>query len=126
MQKGKCLHAIFIFRFHTNFSLFFSEIRVGASLICKSATAYNPFIYYFMSEGFRADLRWLGRRAGFSTKTTATGSTYQPSFRSSTRSRLRPLFCNAVAVMYLSEAATLTFRYVLVHFPFPFIRRRIE
>ncbi|XP_047480467.1 uncharacterized protein LOC125033167 [Penaeus chinensis] len=65
------------------------EIRVGASLICKSATAYNPFIYYFMSEGFRADLRWLGRRAGFSTKATASGSTYQPSFRSSTRSSIK-------------------------------------
>ncbi|XP_071534960.1 uncharacterized protein [Panulirus ornatus] len=62
------------------------ELRVGASLICKSATAYNPFIYYFMSEGFRADLRWLGHRAGF---ISHPGSTYQPSLRSSSRSSMK-------------------------------------
>ena len=26
-----------------------------ASLFCKTATAFNPFIYFFMSKGFRQD-----------------------------------------------------------------------
>ncbi|KAK4294205.1 hypothetical protein Pmani_033145, partial [Petrolisthes manimaculis] len=72
-------------------------LRIGASLICKSATAYNPFIYYFMSEGFRADLRWLGRRAGIGAASplshppaVASSSTYWVhSGASSTRSSVR-------------------------------------
>ena len=34
-----------------------SEYRFIASLFCKSATAYNPFIYFFMFKGFREDTR---------------------------------------------------------------------
>ncbi|XP_045114371.1 opsin-3-like [Portunus trituberculatus] len=64
------------------------EIRVGASLICKSTTAYNPFIYYFMSEGFRADLRYLGRRTGFTSRAPSI-NTGQASYLSSTRSSVR-------------------------------------
>ncbi|XP_063883400.1 melanopsin-like isoform X1 [Scylla paramamosain] len=64
------------------------EIRVGASLICKSTTAYNPFIYYFMSEGFRADLRYLGRRTGFTSRAPSV-NTGQASYLSSTRSSVR-------------------------------------
>ncbi|KAG7168667.1 Opsin 5-like 2 [Homarus americanus] len=64
------------------------EVRLAASLICKSATAYNPFIYYFMSEGFRADLRWLGRRVGL-IKHPINGSTFHPSYRSFTRSSIK-------------------------------------
>ena len=29
--------------------------RYVASLFCKTATAFNPFIYFFMSKGFRQD-----------------------------------------------------------------------
>jgi len=36
----------------------FIAYRVAASLFCKSATVFNPFIYFFMSAGFRADC-WL-------------------------------------------------------------------
>ncbi|XP_068214703.1 melanopsin-like isoform X2 [Palaemon carinicauda] len=61
-------------------------LRIGASLFCKSATAYNPFIYYFMSEGFRADLRWLAKRAGLSVGQPVSESTFHLSGRSSTRS----------------------------------------
>ncbi|XP_066956746.1 rhodopsin, GQ-coupled-like [Macrobrachium rosenbergii] len=61
-------------------------LRIGASLFCKSATAYNPFIYYFMSEGFRADLRWLAKRAGLSVGQPVSESTFHLSCRSSTRS----------------------------------------
>ena len=34
---------------------FFSAFRYAASLFCKSATAFNPFIYFFLSKGFRQD-----------------------------------------------------------------------
>lgn len=38
----------------TEFLIYFSiAFRVVASLFCKSAKAYNPFIYYFLSKGFR-------------------------------------------------------------------------
>ena len=30
-------------------------LRYTASLFCKAATAFNPFIYFFMSHGFRQD-----------------------------------------------------------------------
>ena len=36
-------------------SLFFSAFRIVACLFCKSATAYNPFIYFFMGKEFRRD-----------------------------------------------------------------------
>ena len=34
-----------------------SSLRVIACLFCKSATAFNPFIYFFMSKGFRRDTK---------------------------------------------------------------------
>ena len=39
----------------------FPAYRVAASLFCKSATAFNPFIYFFLSQGFRRDLMRLLR-----------------------------------------------------------------
>ena len=43
------------------FSFFYQNIpheyRFIASLFCKSATAYNPFIYFFMFKGFRKDTK---------------------------------------------------------------------
>ena len=38
------------------------EYRVIASLFCKTATAYNPFIYFFMSKGFRMDTKRIFQR----------------------------------------------------------------
>ena len=34
-----------------------AQYRFIASLFCKSATAYNPVIYFFMFRGFREDTR---------------------------------------------------------------------
>ena len=45
-----------------NFQKIPSGYRVTASLFCKSATAYNPFIYFFMFKGFRAETRRVLRR----------------------------------------------------------------
>jgi hypothetical protein len=36
---------------------FLAAFRVVACLFCKSATAYNPFIYFFMGKEFRNDCR---------------------------------------------------------------------
>ena len=36
--------------------------RVTASLFAKSATAFNPVIYFFMFAGFRRDTRMVLRR----------------------------------------------------------------
>lgn len=32
-----------------------SQYRLVASLFAKTSTAVNPFIYFFMSKGFRKD-----------------------------------------------------------------------
>jgi len=40
----------------------FIAYRVAASLFCKSATVFNPFIYCFLSRGFRQDCLLLTRR----------------------------------------------------------------
>ena len=39
-----------------------ADYRFTASLFCKSATAYNPFIYFFMFRGFREDTRTVLNR----------------------------------------------------------------
>ena len=38
--------------------------RYLASLFCKTATAFNPFIYFFMSKGFRQDFIVVMHRLG--------------------------------------------------------------
>lgn len=47
----------------------FSAFRMIACLFCKSATAYNPFIYFFMGREFRDDCTFMFRiitsRLGF-------------------------------------------------------------
>ena len=45
-----------------------AEYRFIASLFCKSATAYNPFIYFFMFKGFRDDTRHVFNRLAFDNK----------------------------------------------------------
>ena len=37
----------------------FSAFRMIACLFCKSATAYNPFIYFFMGREFRDDCAFI-------------------------------------------------------------------
>ena len=39
--------------------------RYLASLFCKTATAFNPFIYFFMSKGFRQDFILVMHRLCF-------------------------------------------------------------
>ena len=43
-----------------------TQYRFIASLFCKSATAYNPVIYFFMFRGFREDTRMVLSRYLFS------------------------------------------------------------
>ena len=50
ISNGVNTNLKFIFKFLTAF-------RVVACLFCKSATAYNPFIYFFMGKEFRNDCR---------------------------------------------------------------------
>ena len=38
------------------------QFRLVASLFAKTSTAVNPFIYFFMSEGFRKDTSFVFRR----------------------------------------------------------------
>ena len=38
------------------------QFRLVASLFAKTSTAVNPFIYFFMSEGFRKDTSSVFRR----------------------------------------------------------------
>ena len=38
--------------------------RVVVSLFAKSATAYNPIIYFFMFKGFRKDTAIVFQRSG--------------------------------------------------------------
>ena len=45
-----------------------------ASLFCKSATAINPFIYFFLSRGFREDFnRFLGKMNIFRRPRSSSG-----------------------------------------------------
>ena len=39
-----------------------ADYRFIVCLFCKSATAYNPFIYFFMFKGFREDTRNVFKR----------------------------------------------------------------
>ena len=64
-------------KFKLHKKLYFQMIpetyRVIVCLFAKSATAYNPFIYFFMFKGFRRDtMRVIKRLKNISTKLSQT------------------------------------------------------
>ena len=50
---------------------FLSEYRVVACLFAKSSTAYNPFIYFFLSKTFRTDVKKVLSREFWKKQTRA-------------------------------------------------------
>ena len=62
--------------------------RYAASLFCKTATAFNPFIYFFMSKGFRQDFILVMHRLCFGDEDLSIfvqAAGYQSKFKQETR-----------------------------------------
>ena len=76
LDLARSKYIIILLHSHTVF-------RYTASLFCKTATAFNPFIYFFMVESFRHDFVEVigklclgGEGAGFAAASNAKSKTH--------------------------------------------------